>query len=75
MGMIIEENAIYLLGKKRSYLGSLPGKSSYQDSVSYSPWAKSGSEPVLVNKVLLEHNQSLLIYLLSMTTVESQWQS
>ena len=39
-----------------------PGNNSLYESADYSPWFKSGPQPVFINKVLLEPNRA--VYLL-----------
>lgn len=52
-----------LSSKKDDKLAGIhPGNNSLYQSADYSPWFKSGRQPVFINKVLLEPNRA--VYLL-----------
>lgn len=48
-----------LSSKKDDKLAGIhPGNNSLYQSADYSPWFKSGRQPVFINKVLLEHSEN-----------------
>lgn len=62
MSIVIRGKSTLSSKKDDELAGILPGNNSLYQSADYSPWFKSGHQPVFINKVLLEPNRA--VYLL-----------
>lgn len=62
MSIVIREKSDLSSMKDDELAEILPGNNSLYQSADYSPWFKSGPQPVFINKVLLEPNRA--VYLL-----------